>query len=168
MSTWLDTETKALLQRVPPEKCAPPDTCTFTLVLLRRGWDRVRMARYLTRIPGLSKERAATLALRPGVPVASSLSLADALLGQFELICCDSSSIFLRDEVVSSAAREYLSQLYSQFQQSREFEKVIVTVSCVPRTVLSDRVPAFAALRSPVPAWRRGRRRRYGSGCRGG
>ena len=31
---WLDTETKALLQRSPPEKLAPPDTATFSLVLL--------------------------------------------------------------------------------------------------------------------------------------
>ena len=37
MTNWLDTETKALLQGVPPEKFAPPDTATFTLVLLTTG-----------------------------------------------------------------------------------------------------------------------------------
>ncbi len=36
MSTWLDTETKALLQQVPPEKLAPPDTGKFTLVILHK------------------------------------------------------------------------------------------------------------------------------------
>ena len=37
---WLDTETKALLQRSPPEKFAPPDAGTFALVLLAdRGRD---------------------------------------------------------------------------------------------------------------------------------
>jgi hypothetical protein len=34
---WLDTETKALLQGVPPEKLASPATATFTLVLLAVG-----------------------------------------------------------------------------------------------------------------------------------
>ncbi len=46
MSTWLDTETKALLQHVPPEKYAPPATGTFALVLLKKGEDLVRQRRH--------------------------------------------------------------------------------------------------------------------------
>ena len=33
-TSWLDTETKAMLQQVPPEKVAPATTETFSLVVL--------------------------------------------------------------------------------------------------------------------------------------
>lgn len=61
MSTWLDTETKALLQHVPPEKYAPPDTDTFTLVLLEKGNDTTWLLRSLAKVPGVSHKRAAIL-----------------------------------------------------------------------------------------------------------
>ena len=34
MNSWLDPETEALLQKLPPDKQAPPDIDGFTLVLL--------------------------------------------------------------------------------------------------------------------------------------
>jgi hypothetical protein len=116
MFTWLDTETKAMLQQAPPEKLAPPDTGMFTLVLLQKGNDLTRIVQALTRIPGLSREKAEHLA-KWACPlrVAGSLSLGDAMLGQFELVCCDSIAVFLRDEVVASAERQYLVELYQQF-----------------------------------------------------
>ena len=69
------------------------------------------------------------------MPVTSGLSLGDAMLGQFELVCCDSVSVFLRDEIVSSAEQEYLTQLYQQFPESPEFQSVTVTVVSLPDTV---------------------------------
>jgi hypothetical protein len=139
MCKWLDTETKAMLQQAPPEKYAPSDTGMFTLVLLKKGTSLERLIRALTRIPGVSQARAveAAASMCP-VPVASSLSLADAMLGQFELVCCDSVSVFLRNEVVSAAEYPYLGQLYQQFQQSPEFESVRVLIRSLPQTVSGE------------------------------
>ena len=139
MTEWLDTETKAMLQQVPPEKLAPSITGLFTLVLLRGGNDTNRLVRALARIPGISPGKATDLSeQRCPLPVVSGLSLADVMLGQFELVCCDSVSVFLRTEVVSSAEQWYLAQLYQQFQRSPEFACVKVTVVSVPQTALGE------------------------------
>ncbi len=140
MSTWLDTETKALLQQVPPDKFAPADTGMYTLVLVRAGPDKVRMAACAERIPGVASrptppggKQLALLAgwPHPG-PMVRGLSLSDALLGQFELICSDAISVFLRDEVVSSTPPEELLPLCARFLRSSEFEEVAVDVAAVP------------------------------------
>jgi hypothetical protein len=134
-SPWLDTETKALLQQSPPEKYAPPDTGIFTLVLLRKGNDLTRLAQALARVPGLSSEKAERIVSSCcPLPVARSLSLHDALLGQFELVCCDSISVFVRDEVVWSASSDYLPRLYSHLQRSPEFENVSISVTLIPQS----------------------------------
>lgn len=141
MSEWLDTETKALLQHVPPEKYAPAATGRFTLVLLKDGRDATRVKRSLTKVPSISDERATKLMSqsRPQ-PIAGALSLADAFLGQFELVCSDSVSVFLRDEVILSAWGDYLPKLYAQVQSSSEFEDVVVTVGSIPSTEEGRRV----------------------------
>lgn len=135
MSAWLDTETKALLQQVPPGKLAPPNTATFTLVLLKKGADSARLTWSLARVPGCSKQGASAAVSRIcPLLITSGLSLADAVLGQFELICGDSISVFLRDEVALSATGDYLGQVYAQFRRSQEFEEVTVHVASVPDT----------------------------------
>ena len=143
MSTWLDTETKAILQQVPPEKDAPPDTGTFTLVLLRGklAVNPARVKEVLVRIPGISASTAAKLAFfTASQPVVAGLSLPDALLWQFELICRDVVSVFLRDGIISSAGRErYLPRVYAQLRQSPEFEPVNVTVSGIPDNDIGER-----------------------------
>jgi hypothetical protein len=137
-SKWLDTETKAILQPAPPDKLAPPDTGVFTLVLLRTGNDLNWVIRALMRLPGMRQERAMFLASQPcSLPVARSLSLADAMLGQFELICCDSISVFLKDEIAFPGDREYLSQLFQQVESSPEFESVTVTLRSLPDSASS-------------------------------
>jgi len=137
-SKWLDTETKAMLQQAPPEKLAPPTTGLFTLVLLHKGKD-TNLVRALARIPGISPGKAINLSERHcPLPVVSGLSLGDVMLGQFELVCCDSISVFLRTEVVSSAEQWYLAQLYQQFRRSPEFERVTVTIASVPQTALGE------------------------------
>jgi hypothetical protein len=135
-SKWLDTETKAMLQPAPPEKLAPPDTGMFTLVLLQKGADREWLRRALERILGIRPTSAASVAAQPcPLPVARSLSLADVMLGQFELVCCDSVSVFLRDEIVFPGDRQYLSELYQQVRSSSEFESVTVTLASLPNSV---------------------------------
>jgi hypothetical protein len=139
MLEWLDTETKAMLQQAPPEKLAPPDTGMFTLVLLQKGEDASRLVRALARILGISPRQPEDLASR-NCPqsIVSSLSLGDAMLGQFELVCCDSISVFLKDAIVLAGDRQYLNQLYRQFPESPEFENVAVNVISLPDTVLAQ------------------------------
>jgi hypothetical protein len=139
MCEWLDTETKAMLQQAPPEKYAPANTGLFTLVLLTRGNSHDRLIQALTRIPGVTRAKAVEVAVcMCPVPIVCSLSLGDAMLGQFELVCCDAISVFLRDEVVCTAERLYLGQLYRQFLHSPEFESVRVTITSVPRTAFGE------------------------------
>lgn len=140
MSKWLDTETKALLQQVPPEKCAPPVIGTFTLVLLEKGKDRAWVERSLAKVPGISNEKASNFMSQAcPLPIAGGLLITDALLGQFELVCSDSVSIFLSDDVVSSGGRYYLSDLYAQICSSSEFESLPVQIDFVPESDLGRR-----------------------------
>lgn len=134
MHRWLDTETKAILQPAPPDKYAPPDTDTFALVLVERGKDAARMAESFENISGLSKERATTLLTHScPVPVLCDLSITDAVLGQFELVCSDSISLFVRNEIVLSDG-DYLTRLCSQCRWSSEFEWLNFKVTSIPRT----------------------------------
>ncbi len=134
MNTWLDTETKALLQRAPPEKLAPPDIGIFTLVLLafqRESLERLVAA--VERVQNAARgEAIKVLALPLPTPIKRGLSYEDALLGQFDLIACDAVSVFLADEIVSDAPKSYLTELYSDVRKSLEFELVSVRIESVP------------------------------------
>jgi hypothetical protein len=135
MTEWLDTETKALLQANPPDKMAPPDTGTFTLVLLAPGRDVERTAwavGWICRC-GEADAMARAAGQLPAV-VAAGLSVEDALIGQFELVCCDCVSVFLADEVVEGADPDYLQDLYATLCQSSEFDEVTVEIRAVPDT----------------------------------
>ena len=141
MVDWLDTETKALLQQSPPEKYAPADTGKFTLMLLRKGMNWERVLRYMVKVPGISVNKATALNYSRSYPlqVAAGLSIADAMLGQFELICSDSISIFLRDDIVQTASPSYLTQICYTTRCSTEFKRIEVNVSCVPANDLGKR-----------------------------
>jgi hypothetical protein len=134
MNGWLDTETKALLQRSPPEKLAPSDTATFTVVLLAVPRESPeRLVRAVTCMLDATRDEALqVLALPLPTPIKSGLSYQDALLGQFELIACDAISVFLADEVVGNAPASYLAELYDDVRHSPEFELVSVRIESVP------------------------------------
>ncbi|MCG8586200.1 MAG: hypothetical protein MI757_15950 [Pirellulales bacterium] len=137
MCNWLDTETKAALEKQPPSKLAPPDTVAFTLILIaNHGDDNERLTRALRRILQTSDQDALRLAERElPVTVKSSLSYEDALLGQFELISCDAVSVFITDHVATGATREYLDTLYkSLLTESDEFQQTLVRVEEIPST----------------------------------
>jgi hypothetical protein len=129
---WLDTQTKAQLAAEPPEKLAPPTVGGFSLVLLERGADIERVDEALRRLVADGGP------IRRGIPtkcpcvVRRGLSLPDALLGQFELICTDSVSVFVSDDVVRSATAEYLSGLFCRVRASPEFRQVTVRVDSAP------------------------------------
>ena len=134
MSSWLDTETKALLQKTPPNKQAPPDTGAFTLVLLSilRN-DEQRLARAVERIrPGSREDARFRLQDDLPTPIKGGLTHADALLGQFELISCDAISVFVTDDVVADATPKYLANLYESLLQSDEFAETLVRIEELP------------------------------------
>jgi hypothetical protein len=121
---WLDTETKALLQRSPPEKLAPPDTRTFAIVLLE-----VAVQQGVARVSEDEPKR-----IRGPLPVCvkKGLSYSDAQIGQFELICRDAASVIIADEVVAKAPADYLADLYAKLRKIDEFELVTVRIDFVP------------------------------------
>ena len=132
MSEWLDTETKALLQNAPPEKLAPPGTMGFTLVLLSKTDDVVRLRIAAMKASWLAAAFNAALTNPCPLALATGLTQDDAMLAQFELACCDSAAVFIRDEVISENDRAYLSGLYSELSSSQEFRPVGIQVHSVP------------------------------------
>ena len=134
MKTWLDTETKALLRKSPPNKLAPPNTKGFTLVLLsiyRHQPDR--LIRAIQRIRPDSREEAhARLNQKMPMSLKHGLTESDALLGQFELICCDAISVFIPDDVITFGTSEYLIDLYNNLLHSEEFSDTDVIVASIP------------------------------------
>ncbi len=134
MTNWLDTETKALLQGVPPEKLAPPGTAAFTLVLLTTGGPiRNAILSAVGRVAKVSVDEAKRiLSRRLPIPVKQGLSYPDAQIGQFELICCDAVSVLIADEVVAEAPSDYMADLYSKLRKSDEFQLVAVRVDSIP------------------------------------
>ena len=140
MSSWLDTETKELLQHVPPERLAPPEPKSFALVALNTGADRPRLVRAVQRIRRCTQHEAERILDLP-LPrtVATGLSYEDASIGQFELVCCDCVSVLLHDEIAQGGDPDYLRQLYAQVRQSSEFEEVGVEIRSVPSTPEGER-----------------------------
>jgi hypothetical protein len=124
----MDLETKAQLADIPPEKLAPPTTSGFTLVLLARGTDRWRVHETLA----LLCDHTAKLSKQCPLVVRTGLSYASALEAQFELICCDSISVFIDDTVFLTASGSYLNELFRQLRASPEFESVSIRLEQVP------------------------------------
>jgi len=58
----------------------------------------------------------------------------EALFGQFELICGDAISVFIRSEVLSAQPDDYLDALYAKILQSPEFQPVKIEVVKIPPT----------------------------------
>ena len=134
MNSWLDTETKAILQKTPPHKLAPPKIKGYTLVLLsiyRRHPER--LIRAIQRIRPDTREEAMDR-LNQKLPTAlkHGLTESDALLGQFELICCDAISVFITDDVIKYGESDYLIDLYNTLLYSDEFAATNVVVDSIP------------------------------------
>jgi hypothetical protein len=134
MSNTPERKTQAKRRRAPPWKLAPPGTATFTLVLLDVGCsDRDRVACAVERIVrDAGTDVRARVAGPLPLAVEHGLSHADALLGQFELICCDCISIFVCDTVLASASSQYLKRLFARLRTSAEFDLVGARLESVP------------------------------------
>ncbi len=104
-------------------------------MLVKKGPDRTRLIRAISRINECNEEKAAGLADRP-VPVTINFDLSeeDAVYGQFELISCDSIGVFVRTEVLGESEKGYIQALFGKILQSTEFKPVKVKVVDVPET----------------------------------
>ena len=137
---WLDTETTAILQKPCDPKLAPPTTMNYALVLISGASDRQRLIRAIRRINECGESKAVALAdQRPPMTINWDLTEADALHGQFELICCDAISIFVRSHVASSGERAYLDSLFQKVVGSVEFRSTQVTIDQIPETESGER-----------------------------
>ncbi len=133
---WLDTETKSILQKEHDPKLAPSKAVEFGLVLLRKGVDQERLVRAVRRINESTEAEAAELVHSP-VPVTINpgLTEGEALFGQFELICCDAISAFVRSEVLfEQHQHKYLQDVFQRVLESPEFRPTRVKVLDVPAT----------------------------------
>ena len=152
-TSWLDTETKAALQQLPPQKLVPATTETFSVVILScdaRG-DHTRQTRAFDCVLHTSLDDAEfQTRRRPPFVVKGELTMADAMLAQFELACCDIVSVFISDGVLSTAEPSYLAELYGSLIHADEFDKVSLRVFSVPenaegcvfvRQFIGDAVP---------------------------
>ena len=140
---WLDTQTKELLQKVGDERPAPPKTAEFALVLIRKGSDYNRLRQAVTQINKCSEPDAVRLVRdQPPVVINSDLTEEEALWAQFELICCDSISVFLRSEVLELNDRTYLDGLFRKILGSDEFKPCSVRIMNVPKSEAGDKFVA--------------------------
>ena len=134
-NSWLDTETKAALQQMPPQKLAPATTETFSVVVLSCDayGDHTRQVRAFDRVLRTSLVDAEFQTRRkPPFVVKRELTVADAMLAQFELVCCDVVSVFIADAVLSRADPSYLAELYGSLIHADEFDKVSIRLVSVP------------------------------------
>jgi hypothetical protein len=133
--TWLDLQTREILQPTPPEKIAPPTSPDYSLILLAGGKDRFAMLRAVQRVNDCDGSAAAKL-LKGRLPlvVNPDLSYHNALLGQFEFVCCDAIAVFIASEVVVGGEPSYLYGLFQKLRGSPEFAETSITIRSVPDT----------------------------------
>ena len=137
---WLDPQTKELLQKLGDEKLAPSKTAEFALVLLRKGPDQQRLVDAIVEINKCSEADAVVLASRATpVTINPDLTEGEALWGQFELVCCDAVSVYLRSEVIEENDQTYLWPLFKKVSESSEFRPATVTVTEVPATEAGEK-----------------------------
>jgi hypothetical protein len=131
---WLDTETKEMLQKRHELKLAPSKAAEFALVLLQKGPDDKRLIQAISRINNCGDSEASGLANSPmPVTINPGLTEAEALYGQFELICCDAIAVFVRSEVLlEQRERGYLKSVFSKVLVSPEFRPTRIEVLKVP------------------------------------
>ena len=131
---WLDPQTQELLQPEPPQKIAPPTLPDYSLILLEARGGRERMVRAVRRVNDCTDSDARELlARRLPLVVNPDLPYHDALLAQFEFVCCDAIAVFLASEVVIGAEPAYLKELFARLLRSDEFREVTLSLERVPR-----------------------------------
>jgi hypothetical protein len=153
---WLDTETKGILQKEHEPRLAPPKAAEFALVLIRKGTDNQRLVRAIRRINECSESEAIGLTRVPlPATINPGLTEAEALFGQFELICCDAVGAFVRSEVLlEQGQKDYLQALFRRVLESPEFKPTRIDVFDIPATDSGEKfVDQFLGI--PLPGQKR-------------
>ena len=101
-------------------------------MLLSKTDDAARLRYAATKADWLEAAFNAALTNRCPLALATGVTLDVAMLAQFELACCDSAAVFIRDEVVAEHDHSFLSQLYRELSSSEEFQPVGIQVHSVP------------------------------------
>jgi hypothetical protein len=130
---WIDTETKAILQRQNEPPLTPSKVAEFALVLGPKGVERERLIRAVCRINDCSRSAAIALLGQPS-PLTINLDLTEenATLGQFEFVCCEAIAAVVRSEVAGEADRGYLAELLQKVSRSPEFKPITIRIDSVP------------------------------------
>lgn len=150
--SWLDPETQASLQKCPPLTVAPSTTDGFSVVVLHHsGTVDDRGLHALQAGFNISREAASHLGDKwlPFIG-AQHLPHADAMLAQFELICCDIISVFIADSVIDRATPQYLADLYNSLIRGSEFSPLTVRVKSIPETEAGTRFTSRFIADHPV------------------
>jgi len=130
---WLDTETKEILQKTQEPKQTLSKVAEFALVMIHKGVDSRRLVRAICRINECGTAKALELAHQPSPLVLNpDLTHAEAVLGQFELICCDAPSAILRSEVALQGDKAYLQETLMKIWRSPEFRVVTLQLDDIP------------------------------------
>ena len=131
-----EVRAKASLSEEPPESQTLSAADGFTVVVLQHvGRISERASKVIAEFSGKKPQPAKQL---PYV-AARRLTEADAKLLQFELICCDTISVFIADGVVATASPEYLARLYTDLIRGEEFATVHIVVDGIPEDVRGAR-----------------------------
>jgi len=136
MNNWLDPQTKAILEPIPPKKNSGIAIGEYSLVVIRISADYQFIGRALERIGTDSSVSQVNSLLEnhSGVIVKAGLSYEAALMGQFELICADTHSVFLDSEIPTFSDPAYLRELISRLSKSTEFVPTKVGLTELPKT----------------------------------
>jgi hypothetical protein len=134
MTSWLRAETRALLQEQPPEKFAPAETYSFTLVLVKLPPEAGRrVLNAICRACFLSEGEAERVKFRPlPIELKRGMCYADAAIGQFEILACDALAFIIPDRVIDDPPPGYLADLYKTLAASSDFETVDVAITSLP------------------------------------
>jgi len=134
MTSLLRTETQALLQKLPPQKYAPADTESFTLVLFDLPAKSHRHSeKVICGVCALSEGEVDELLSRElPINLKHGLCYSDAAIDQFELLACDALVFIMPDRVVQDPEPGYLDDLYEDLASSTDFELVEVAVTSLP------------------------------------
>ena len=132
---WLDLETRAQLLPAPPEDAIATAMQSYSLLLLKFGSERLRTAEVVREFQRSVGWRNEDL---PFV-IARGLTVADALVGQLALACCDCITAFVADEHIRDDNTLFLQRLLLEVSASPEFESVPVRLDVIPDTEASKR-----------------------------
>jgi hypothetical protein len=132
---WLDTQTQEILQKARKPKPVVAKAGEFALLLIAKGNDEPRLLRAIRRVNDCNEAKCVDIAaFPPPVIVDAGLTESEALFGQFELVCCDAVSAFVRSEIVQQNGIGYLDALCRSIANSPEFRRVPLRVNLVPKT----------------------------------